>query len=197
METKPNTPSPKRWIISPLIPNSVKQELRDFSPLLRQLLYNRGIEASSEAESFLTYQTNFSANPLLLKDMPEAVRLIHEALQDGSMVAIYGDYDVDGVTASVLLYEFFRSLGLTPRVYIPNRFDEGYGLNLDAMQQLAGEGIGLLITVDCGIRSVDEVREARARGMKVIVSDHHLPGSVLPPADAIINPRQPGDPYPY
>lgn len=197
METKPNTPSPKRWIISPLIPNSVKQELRDFSPLLRQLLYNRGIEASSEAESFLTYQTNFSANPLLLKDMPEAVRLIHEALQDGSMVAIYGDYDVDGVTASALLYEFFRSLGLTPRVYIPNRFDEGYGLNLDAMQQLAGEGIGLLITVDCGIRSVDEVREARARGMKVIVSDHHLPGSVLPPADAIINPRQPGDPYPY
>ncbi len=197
METKPNTPSPKRWIISPLIPNSVKQELRDFSPLLRQLLYNRGIETSSEAESFLTYQTNFSANPLLLKDMPEAVRLIHEALQDGSMVAIYGDYDVDGVTASALLYEFFRSLGLTPRVYIPNRFDEGYGLNLDAMQQLAGEGIGLLITVDCGIRSVDEVREARARGMKVIVSDHHLPGSVLPPADAIINPRQPGDPYPY
>lgn len=197
METKPNTPSPKRWIISPLIPNSVKQELRDFSPLLRQLLYNRGIETSSEAESFLTYQTNFSANPLLLKDMPEAVRLIHEALQDGSMVAIYGDYDVDGVTASALLYEFFRSLGLTPRVYIPNRFDEGYGLNLDAMQQLAGEGIGLLITVDCGIRSVDEVREARSRGMKVIVSDHHLPGSVLPPADAIINPRQPGDPYPY
>jgi len=197
METKPNTPSPKRWIISPLIPNSVKQELRDFSPLLRQLLYNRGIETSSEAESFLTYQTNFSANPLLLKDMPEAIRLIHEALQDGSMVAIYGDYDVDGVTASALLYEFFRSLGLTPRVYIPNRFDEGYGLNLDAMQQLAGEGIGLLITVDCGIRSVDEVREARARGMKVIVSDHHLPGSVLPPADAIINPRQPGDPYPY
>jgi len=197
METKPNTPSPKRWIISPLIPNSVKQELRDFSPLLRQLLYNRGIETSSEAESFLTYQTNFSANPLLLKDMPEAVRLIHEALQDGSMVAIYGDYDVDGVTASALLYEFFRSLGLTPRVYIPNRFDEGYWLNLDAMQQLAGEGIGLLITVDCGIRSVDEVREARARGMKVIVSDHHLPGSVLPPADAIINPRQPGDPYPY
>ena len=197
METKPITPSPKRWIISPLIPNSVKQELRDFSPLLRQLLYNRGIETSSEAESFLTYQTNFSANPLLLKDMPEAVRLIHEALQDGSMVAIYGDYDVDGVTASALLYEFFRSLGLTPRVYIPNRFDEGYGLNLDAMQQLAGEGIGLLITVDCGIRSVDEVREARARGMKVIVSDHHLPGSVLPPADAIINPRQPGDPYPY
>ena len=104
METKPNTPSPKRWIISPLIPNSVKQELRDFSPLLRQLLYNRGIETSSEAESFLTYQTNFSANPLLLKDMPEAVRLIHEALQDGSMVAIYGDYDVDGVTASALLY---------------------------------------------------------------------------------------------
>lgn len=187
----------KRWSISPLIPPSVNQNLTEFSPLLRQLLYNRGISDANSARAFVDCASSAPTDPFLIKDMPAAVELLHHAIQSGISIAVYGDYDVDGVTSTALLYEFLQQLGSTPRVYIPNRFEEGYGLNLEAIQQLATEGVGLIITVDCGIRSVAEVALARELGMRVILSDHHLPGQDLPPADAIINPRQPGDPYSY
>ena len=118
-------------------------------------------------------------------------------LQAGESITIYGDYDTDGVTSSSLLFEFFSQLGHEPRVYIPNRFDEGYGLNLDAIDFLSAEGTKLLITVDCGLRSLQEVQRAKELGMRVIVTDHHQPGDELPQADAVINPHQPADPYPY
>ncbi len=197
MEYTAAQPSSKRWIISPLIPDSVKEALKDFSPLLRQLLYNRGITDPKSAHAFMEHRSADPTDPFLIKDMPKAVEILHTALQTSLPIAIYGDYDADGVTSSALLYEFFIKMGASPRVYIPNRFDEGYGLNLDAVQQLADEDIRLLITVDCGIRSVAEVALAKKLGMQVILSDHHLPGEILPPADAIINTRQPGDPYPY
>lgn len=187
----------KRWIISPLIPPSVNQNLTEFSPLLRQLLYNRGISDANSARAFVDCASSAPTDPFLIKDMSAAVELLHHAIPSGIPIAIYGDYDVDGVTSTALLYEFLQQLGSMPRVYIPNRFEEGYGLNPEAIQQLASEGIGLIITVDCGIRSVAEVALARELGMRVILSDHHLPGQDLPSADAIINPRQPGDTYPY
>lgn len=112
--------------------------------------------------------------------MREAVAVIEEAPQNDDNITIYGDYDTDGVTASSLLFEFFRLFGHEPRVYIPNRFEEGYGLNLEAIETLAAEGTRLLITVDCGIRSVREVRRAKELGMRVIITDHHQPGSELP-----------------
>jgi single-stranded-DNA-specific exonuclease len=129
--------------------------------------------------------------------MTEAVELLHAAITNGTPIAIYGDYDVDGVTSTALLYELLQKLGVSPRIYIPNRFDEGYGLNLDAVEQLAHEGIGLIITVDCGIRSVEEIALARRLGMHVILTDHHQPGEVLPPADAILNVHRAGDTYPF
>jgi len=129
--------------------------------------------------------------------MREAVAVIEQALQADEEITIYGDYDTDGVTASSLLFELFSQIRHEPRVYIPNRFDEGYGLNLDAIELLAAEGTQLLITVDCGIRSPQEAHRAKELGMRVIITDHHQPGDQLPQADAVINPHQPADPYPY
>lgn len=190
-------PTKKRWIICPLVPASVNQELREYSPFLRQLLYNRGIIDANAARAFVAGNSPTQTDSLQLKDMREAVAILHQAIENGDKIAVYGDYDADGVTSSALLFELLSQLGSPPLVYIPNRFDEGYGLNLEAVEQLANEGISLVITVDCGIRSVDEVALAREHGMRVILTDHHLPGHTLPPADAIINPRQPGDPYPF
>ena len=197
MQPNENLPTSKRWIVSPLVPPAVKRELHEFPPFLRQLLYNRGIQTATEAHAFMDAETVALTDPLLLRDMDVSISLIQDALSSGEKIAVYGDYDVDGVTASALLFEFFQALGNTPRVYIPNRFDEGYGLNLEAINLLAGEGVKLLITVDCGIRSVKEVALARSLGMNVILSDHHLPGHEIPPANAVINPREPGDAYPF
>src|SRR6185436_18907400 len=112
-------------------------------------------------------------------------------------IAVYGDYDVDGVTATALLVDALKGLGGNVRHYIPNRFDEGYGLNIDALDSLKADGVKLVITVDCGIRSPDEALHARAIGLDLIISDHHHPdGNSLPPALAVINPKQHGDLYP-
>jgi single-stranded-DNA-specific exonuclease len=188
---------PKRWVVSPRVPSDISAELRAHSPLLRQLLFNRGLEDAQSAEAYVSGQTYTATDPFMLKDMEAAVALLHEAIEGGFKIAIYGDYDVDGVTSSAVLFEFLKLLGNAPRVYIPNRFDEGYGLNLEAIRQLKEEGTDLIITVDCGVRSVEEVRLARDLGMQVIVSDHHEVGAELPPANAVLNPKQPGDPYPY
>ena len=194
--TKHTTPK-KRWVIAPLIPNDVKQALRDYPPFLRQLLFNRGINSAEVAQAYLGTDSPTATDPFLMLGMREAIKVIEEAVQASENITIYGDYDTDGVTASSLLFEFFSQLGHAPRVYIPNRFDEGYGLNLDAVELLAAEGTQLLITVDCGIRSLEEVQRAKNLGMRVIVTDHHQPGDQLPSADAVVNPHQPADPYPY
>ncbi|MGB4594300.1 MAG: single-stranded-DNA-specific exonuclease RecJ [Anaerolineaceae bacterium] len=190
-------PTSKRWVISPRIPASINSALNEFSPLLRQLLYNRGISDSKTAWAYVRGEASRSTDPFLMTGMNEAVETLHNAITGSHKIAIYGDYDVDGVTSSALLFEFFREIGVEARVYIPNRFDEGYGLNMEAIETLAGEGVQLMITVDCGIRSVKEVDRAKALGLHVILSDHHTPGENLPQADAVLNPKQPGDFYPY
>lgn len=195
-ETKRSTPK-KRWVIAPLIPNDIKYALRDYPPFLRQLLFNRGVSTAKVAQAYLGTDSPTTTNPFLMLGMREAIEVMQQALQAGENITIYGDYDTDGVTASSLLFEFFSQLGHEPRVYIPNRFDEGYGLNLDAIEMLAAEGTQLLITVDCGIRSLEEVQRAQELGLRVIVTDHHQPDETLPQADAVINPHQPADPYPY
>ncbi len=129
-----------------------------------------------------------------IKAAVKSGRLRH-ALAHGEQIAVYGDYDADGVTSTALLTDALRRLGGEVRPYIPNRFDEGYGLNMEALDALHAEGVKLVVTVDCGIRSPAEVAHAQALGMDVIVSDHHHPGEELPPALAVINPKQAGDPY--
>lgn len=195
MSVPPET-IPRRWRVQPKIPRDVDVALRDFSPFMRQLLYNRGLFDPVAAAGFVAGTTHYETDPFLLKDMHLAVDRLHASITGGERIAVYGDYDADGVTATALMAEFLTALGADPRIYIPNRYDEGYGLNDDALQALAAEGVDLVITVDCGARSLAEAALAAELGVALIITDHHAPGSELPKAAALINPKQPGDVYP-
>jgi single-stranded-DNA-specific exonuclease len=190
-------PLSRRWEMFPKIPDEISELLQDFKPFYRQLLYNRGLTTREQAEAYLMGQTDEDTHPFLLKDMPAVVERLHTAVTGGELVAVYGDYDVDGVTATVLLVELLQAAGARVEPYIPNRFDEGYGLNNDALDALQSRGVRLVVTVDCGVRSPGEAAHAREMGLDLIITDHHHPGPELPAATAIINPRQPGDEYPF
>src|SRR5215208_6993226 len=151
----------------------------------------------AEARAFLKAEPNANTDPFQLIGMPATVDRICYALQHNEPIAVYGDYDVDGVTATALLVQALAALGANVRGYIPNRFEEGYGLNKDALDALQADGVKLIITVDCGIRSPDEALHAQTIGLDLIISDHHHPdGENLPPALAVINPKQHSDMYP-
>ena len=187
----------KRWVVAPPITSQADEALVKFPPILKQILFNRGLATDAEARSFLKAQPNADTNPFQLIGMQATVERICYALEHDELIAIYGDYDVDGVTATALLVQTLEGLGGNVRGYIPNRFDEGNGLNKDALDTLKAQGIKLVITVDCGIRSPDEALHARDIGLDLIISDHHHPdGLNLPSAFAVINPKQHGDPYP-
>lgn len=195
----------KRWLIPPIITLEADSALKAFPPALRQILFNRGYATDAEARAFLKAEPDFDTDPFQMTGMDAAVERIRYALEQGEPIAIYGDYDVDGVTSTALLVDALSAFGADPstgpgqrvRVYIPNRFNEGYGLNNEALSQLKDEGVRLVITVDCGIRSQDEALHAQAIGLDLIITDHHHPTEgPLPPAIAIINPKQPGDGYP-
>lgn len=185
----------KRWEIAPTLPPQAIQELSGYPPVLRQILYNRGYTTHDKARLFLEAQTPLGSLPMNILDLPKAVERIIFAIQRHEKIVIYGDYDADGVTATALLGSALKTLGADVSEYIPNRFDEGYGLNLEAMHNLHKDGANLIITVDCGIRSWDEADYARSNGMDLIITDHHTPQDELPPALAVINPKQPGDSY--
>ncbi|PKN94868.1 MAG: single-stranded-DNA-specific exonuclease RecJ [Chloroflexi bacterium HGW-Chloroflexi-6] len=186
----------KRWIIPPPLTPQADLELAAHPPALRQILFNRGISTREAASSFLRAELTFDTNPFLMKDMDKAVARIRRALESREQIAIYGDYDVDGVTATSLLVQALRALGGSVREYIPNRFDEGYGLNNEALDTLLADGVNLVISVDCGIRSPAEAAHAKSIGLDLIVTDHHEPAGELPQALAVINPKQEGDNYP-
>jgi single-stranded-DNA-specific exonuclease len=185
-----------RWLLQTRITPEAETALAAYPPVVRQILFNRGIATPAEAEAFLGAQPNYNTDPFQMKDMRVAVDRIQTALANREPVAIYGDYDVDGVTATALLVQALRALGADVREYIPNRFDEGYGLNNEALTTLANDGVKLVITVDCGVRSPDEARHARDLGLDLIISDHHEPSGTLPEALAVLNPKQDGDSYP-
>jgi len=165
------------------------------SPLAVQLLFNRGINPSGVA-SFLKPGHDLLADPFLLPGMPQAVARIYRALLSGEKIAVYGDYDVDGITATAILVTGLAKLGCQAIPYIPHRLAEGYGLRTAALEQLKQQGISLVISVDCGITAIEPVTKA-GRKLDIIVTDHHLPLPELPPALAIINPRLPGSVYPF
>ena len=166
------------------------------SPLLCQVLINRGITEAAAAQAFLTPSLHDLPDPYRLHGMEQAVQRLMAAIRQGERIAIYGDYDVDGVTATALLVTFFHELGLQVPYYIPERASEGYGLNADSMRQLAAAGIRLLITVDCGSTALEEVALARRLGMDILITDHHQPPERLPDACAVLNPHQPACTYP-
>src|SRR5215208_4576547 len=173
----------KRWVVAPPITPQADEALVKFPPILKQILFNRGIATDAEARTFLKAQPSADTNPFQLIGMQATVDRICYAMQHNEPIAIYGDYDVDGVTATALLVQALGVLGADVRGYIPNRFDEGYGLNKEALDALKADGVKLVITVDCGIRSLDEALHARSIDLDLIISDHRHPdGENLPSA---------------
>jgi single-stranded-DNA-specific exonuclease len=187
----------KRWEVLPPPPAEHLARFPDLPTLIVQLLYNRQIRTRDEVAAFLS-RTVAQDNPFRLKGMNAAVTRLRQAIRNAEAVAIYGDYDVDGVTATALLVLTLRALGSAHVVpYIPNRLDEGYGLNKPALTQLAEQGVRVVVTVDCGVRSVDEVVHAGRLGLDLIITDHHALGAELPPALAVIDARREDDAYPF
>lgn len=188
---------PRVWNIAPEAPAPYIERMQKHGihPVLAQALYRRGFETPEEALAFLGHYEE-DDNPFRMKGMLDAVYRLRLAIRRKEPIAVYGDFDCDGVTATVLLTQALRRLGAEVRAYIPDRVDEGYGLNSPALKLLAEQGVRVVITVDCGIRSIREVEDANSYGLDVIISDHHSVGPELPPALAVLNPKQPGCPYP-
>jgi single-stranded-DNA-specific exonuclease len=187
----------KRWQISASITPEANEALSAFSPVMRQVLFNRGYATDVDARSYLRGEVIFDTSPFQMTGMSTTITRLHSALDHQEPIAIYGDYDVDGVTATALLVQALRYFGGNVRPYIPNRFEEGYGLNIEALNNLKADGVKLVISVDCGIRSPDEAAYAKNIGLDLIISDHHQPAEGgLPSALAVVNPKQAGDLYP-
>ncbi|MDH3943082.1 MAG: single-stranded-DNA-specific exonuclease RecJ [Anaerolineae bacterium] len=188
-------PLKKRWSIAAKISPEADQNLENYHPVLRQILFNRGYATTESAEEFLRGGDTAPADQMLGIDAA-VDRLIH-AINTQEQVVVFGDYDTDGVTGTALMVQALRAAGAQVQAYIPNRFTEGYGLNNNALEMLKEGGAALVVTVDCGIRAFNEAEHASQIGLDLIISDHHTTGSELPPAVAVINPKQPGDPYPH
>ena len=165
--------------------------------MLVRVLCNRGVETKEKIETYLTKSIKNIHNPMLFKDMDKAAARIAQAIENKEKIAIFGDYDVDGVTSTVILYEFLRSQGVFVSYHIPERESEGYGINAVIVNKLAKNGYKLLISVDCGITAVGEVELAKLLGMDAIITDHHTCQEKIPEAVAVINPKLPDSEYPY
>jgi single-stranded-DNA-specific exonuclease len=188
---------PKRWDVRPALPASAASALGAYHPLVRQLLHNRGHSDAVAAELFFGGRLGQADDPMLLTGMAAAVDRLHRAIRTQERIVVYGDYDTDGVTATALLVQVLKALGAEVEPHIPLREEDGYGLNEKAVRKLKDErSAAVVVSVDCGIRSVVEGEVAREVGIDLIITDHHHPGSELPQAFAIINPKQPGDTYP-
>lgn len=169
----------------------------EISPLLVRLLWARGLRSSQDMDLFLAPNLRHLALPDQWPGLKIAAKVITQALQSGKKPAVWGDYDVDGITSTALLLMFFQARKITSAYHIPHRQSEGYGLNIPGIEALAAKGVGLLITVDCGIGNLREVARAKELGMTVVISDHHLPGPELPVADAVMNPKLAACPCPH
>lgn len=168
-----------------------------YPALLSAVLAARGAAAPEETLTILEREHRLSYSPLLMRDMDKAVDRINLALSRGEKMAVFGDYDVDGITATVLLVDYLRRRGGDCSFYIPRRIEDGYGLGCDALRTLRDQGITLVITVDCGITGVEEARYAREIGLDLVITDHHECKEKLPEAAAVVDPRRPDCPYPF
>jgi single-stranded-DNA-specific exonuclease len=167
------------------------------APIVAQLLLNRGINSPEEGQRFLNAPLTDLHVPGILPGVTEAVERLARAIADKKRICIYGDYDVDGVTGTAILWGILKQLEVPVEFYVPRRLEEGYGLNVEALRSLAADGVQVVITVDCGIASVDEALEARRLGLELIVTDHHEMKETLPEAEVLVHPRLPGTNYPF
>ncbi len=165
--------------------------------LVADLMVQRGVRNTDDAEAFLRADLSGLEDPFLLPDMEKAVSRLIQAIEDGEKIRVYGDYDVDGITSICVVMDVLNSLGAEVDYYIPDRVDEGYGVNPEAVAGIAEDGVSLLITVDCGVTASSEVELAHSLGMDVIITDHHEPHGELPGAVAVINPKCDSGQYPF
>lgn len=190
-------PEERRWIWPKIAADQVKTLVEDgMTPVLARILVGRGLGEPAAARAFLAPES-FFLNPWVLRGMDEVVGRIERALAGGERVRVYGDYDVDGIASTALLVEYLKGRGGQVDFRLPSRFDEGYGLSAQAVEEAARDGVGLLVTVDCGITAVAEAARARELGVDLVITDHHEPPPELPAAVAVVNPKQPGCAYPF
>ena len=188
----------KEWKIAHPCPEGrEKLERAGVPSLLAAILSARGVVEPEQARKLLTPGEEPLADPMGMRDMDRAVRRIQRALREKEMIAVYGDYDVDGITSTCLLTDFLRREGGDIIPYIPDRMEEGYGLNTDALDTLHQAGVSLVVTVDCGITAVEEARHAARLGMDLVITDHHECKEELPAALAVVDPHRSDCPYPF
>ena len=191
-----------KWNYEPLTPDQTKAakelgEKLNISPILSSLLLRRGITTESAAKRFFRPQLADLINPFLMKDMDVAVDRLNDAMGRKERILVYGDYDVDGCTAVALVYKFLQQFYSNIDYYIPDRYDEGYGVSKKGIDYAAEHGVKLIIVLDCGIKAIDEIAYAKERGVDFIICDHHVPDEVMPPAVAILNPKREDSTYPF
>ena len=191
-----------KWNYEPPTPDEKKaadelSEKINMSPILASLLIRRGITTESAAKRFFRPQLADLINPFLMKDMDVAVDRLNDAMGRKERILVYGDYDVDGCTAVALVYKFLQQFYSNIDYYIPDRYDEGYGVSMKGLEYAAETGVKLIIILDCGIKAIEEISLAKELGIDFIICDHHVPDDVMPPAVAILNPKRVDDSYPF
>ena len=188
----------QKWHIAPPHPEAAARlTAAGYPRLVSEVLASRGIATEEEAAAFLEQEQRLTYSPFLMADMDKAAARVQRALADGEKIAVFGDYDVDGITATCILVDYLQSRGADVLHYIPRRIEDGYGLSCDAIEGLYRRGARLLITVDCGITGVEEVDFANSLGMDVVITDHHECKETLPRAVAVVDPHRPDCPYPF
>ena len=191
-----------KWNYTPPVDTQVNAakdlgEKLGISLILASLLIRRGITTESAAKRFFRPQLADLINPFLMKDMDAAVDRLNDAMGHKERILVYGDYDVDGCTAVALVYKFLRQFYSNIDYYIPDRYDEGYGVSKKGIDFAKETGVKLIIILDCGIKAIEEITYAKEQGIDFIICDHHVPDEVMPPAVAILNPKRPDDTYPF
>ena len=192
--------SEKKWTVKDsAAPETVAQLATELGidGVLAELLVQRGVTTFEEARSFFRPRLEDLHDPFLMTDMDKAVERLHKAITGGEKILVYGDYDVDGTTAVAQVYSFIKMFSQNVSFYIPDRYDEGYGLSYKALDWAGDNGINLVITLDCGIKAIDKVEYARTKDIEVIICDHHLPEEELPAAVAILDPKRTDCHYPF
>lgn len=193
----------KKWILKSTDTNESLASAKNIAkalglnPIVAKLLYSRGYKTPDAAKRFICMEHEMLSNPFLMKDMELGIERLHKAIKNGEKITVYGDYDVDGVTAVCTLYLYLKEKGARVEYYIPNRACEGYGVSESAINSIANDGTKLIVTVDTGITATDEVLYAKELGVDFVITDHHECRAELPPAVAVINPHRPDCHYPF
>ena len=191
-----------KWNYTPATEERKKQaaelaEKINMSPILAELLIQRGIKTESAAKRFFRPMLSELIDPFLMNDMDIAVDRLNDAMGRKERIMVYGDYDVDGCSAVALVYTFLPQFYSNIDYYIPDRYDEGYGVSIKGIDYAAETGVKLIVVLDCGIKAIEEIAYAKEKGIDFIICDHHVPDDVLPPAIAILNPKRVDSDYPF